>query len=94
MLFPPKCADDHLRARQIVDLNLVEKAWQDQRREIDPLTHAEASLQIVEALKLNTGKLVKLAYSMDTDAVCPHCCNTAYFKVDAPKSILEILGYC
>lgn len=91
---PPKCADDHARAIQVVDMKLVEKAWRDQRREIDPLTYAEASVQIVEALKHDTGKLVKPTYSTDTDAVCRHCHNTANFMVASPKSILPILGYC
>jgi hypothetical protein len=91
---PPKCADDHARAIQVVDMELVEKAWRDQRREIDPLTYAEASVQIVEALKRDTGKLVKPTYSTDTDAVCRHCYNTANFMVASPKSILPILGYC
>lgn len=91
---PPKCADDHARAIQVVDMKLVGKAWRDQRREIDPLTYAEASVQIVEALKRDTGKLVKPTYSTDTDAVCCHCYNTANFMVASPKSILPILGYC
>ncbi|SCB38897.1 hypothetical protein [Rhizobium hainanense] len=91
---PHKCADDHARASQVVDMKLVEKAWQDQRREIDPLTYAEASVQIVEALKRDTGELVKPTYSTDTDAVCRHCYDTANFTVASPKSILSILGYC
>lgn len=91
---PPKCADDHARARQVVDTKLVEKAWQDQRREVDPMTYAEATAQIDQALGRNSGKLLKTAYSMDTDAVCPHCRDTARFTVASPKSIFPILGYC
>lgn len=90
----PKCADDYARAKQIVDMRLVEKAWQDQRRDIDPLTYAEASVQIANALKRDTGKLVIPTYSTDTDAICRHCYNTANFTVASPKSILSILGYC
>ncbi|MFK0164087.1 hypothetical protein [Rhizobium sp. NPDC090279] len=60
----------------------------------DPLTYAEASVRIVEALRQNRGKLAKPAYSTDTDAVCPHCRDTLYFRVEAPKSIFSILGYC
>ena len=41
---PPKCAKDHSRAKQIVDKNLVERAWQDQRREIDPQTYRSTRL--------------------------------------------------
>lgn len=90
----PKCVDDHARAREVVDMNFVEKAWQDQRREIDPLTYAEADVQIIEALNRNRGNLVKPVYSTNTDAVCGHCYNTAYFTVESPKIILPILGYC
>ncbi|NRP76097.1 hypothetical protein ILFOPFJJ_07021 [Ensifer psoraleae] len=90
----PKCADDHARARQIVDMNRVEKAWRDQRREIDPLTYAEASVQIDEALKSSSGRLVKSAYSTDTEAVCPHCHDSDRFRVTAPRVILSVLGYC
>ncbi|WP_026616824.1 hypothetical protein [Ensifer aridi] len=89
---PPKCADDHARARQIVDMNLVEKAWQDQRREIDPPSYAEASVQIDEALKRSSGSLVKSAYSTDTETVCPHCHDSDRFRVT--EVILSILGYC
>jgi len=91
---PPKCADDHARARQIVDKNFVEKAWQDQRREIDPPTYAEASVQIDEALKRRRGSLVKSVYSTNTETVCPPCHDSDPFRVTAPKVILSILGYC
>lgn len=91
---PPKCADDHARARQFADKKLVEQAWQDQRWEIDPPTYAEAVVQIDGALERRTGGLVKSIYSTDTDTVCRHCYNTANFMVASPKSILPILGYC
>ena len=91
---PPKCADDHTRAKQVVEMTLVEKAWLDQRREKDPLTYSEACLQIVEAMKLNSGILKESAYCTDTDVACLHCCNTTYFKVETSKSIFAILGYC
>ncbi|MBM3092457.1 hypothetical protein GFB56_16790 [Ensifer sp. T173] len=91
---PPKCADDHERAKQIVDIDLVEKAWEDHRRPIDPLTYAGATVQITDALERRTGKLEKQSYSTDADAICPHCRNTLHFTVESPKSILPILGYC
>ncbi|SDN02448.1 hypothetical protein [Ensifer sp. YR511] len=91
---PPKCADDHARARQVADSKFVEKAWQDQRREIDPMTYAEASVQIDEALKRSSGRLVKPAYSTDAEAACPHCHDSDRFRVTPPKAILSILGYC
>ena len=91
---PPKCADDHERARQLVDVDLVEKAWKDQRRPSDPETYAEALVQIADAIERQTGKLEKPQYSMDINAVCPHCRNTTHFKVASPKFIRSGLGYC
>ncbi len=92
-LVPPKCADDHSRAKQIVDKNLVEKAWQDQRREIDPQTYAEASVQIDEALKMGSGSLAKPIYSTDTETACPHCHDSEQFRVATSEEIIAILGY-
>lgn len=91
---PPKCAGDHARARQMVDMHIVEKAWQDQRRKIDPPSYAEASVQIDEALNRGSGRLVQPAYSTDTEAVCPHCQDSDRFRVTPPRAILSILGYC
>ena len=91
---PPKCADDHTRARQAVDMDLVATAWQDQRREMDPLTYAEAVVQIADAMDRQTGKLARQVYCTDSHAVCHHCRDTAHFTVASPKSILAILGYC
>ncbi|SCB48959.1 hypothetical protein GA0061103_0479 [Rhizobium multihospitium] len=91
---PPKCADDHIRARQAVDMDLVETAWQDQRREMDPLTYAEAAVQIADAMERQTGKLARQVYCTDSHAGCRHCRDTAHFAVASPKSILAILGYC
>ncbi|MDR6903850.1 hypothetical protein [Rhizobium miluonense] len=91
---PPKCADDHARARQIVDKNLVEQAWQDQCREIDPPTYTEAVVRIDEALKRSSGSLAKSVYSTDTETVCPHCHDSVSFPLASSKVILSILGYC
>lgn len=91
---PPKCADDHIRARQAVDMNLVETAWQDQRLEKDPLTYAEAAVQVTDAMERQSGKLAKQVYGTDSHALCRHCRDTAHFTVASPKSILAILGYC
>ncbi|OEC93591.1 hypothetical protein [Rhizobium sp. YK2] len=91
---PPKCADDHARARRIVDKNLVEQAWQDHRREIDPPSYAEAVEQIGEALERRTGGLVKSVYSTDTETVCPHCHDSDSLRVTPSKVILSVLGYC
>lgn len=91
---PPKCADDHARARRIVDKKRVEQAWQDQRRKIDPPTYAEAVVRIDEALKRRCGSLVKSVYSTDTETVCPHCHDSDSFRVTPSKVILSILGYC
>ncbi|ASW08324.1 hypothetical protein CKA34_20085 (plasmid) [Rhizobium sp. 11515TR] len=91
---PLKCADDHTRARQAVDMDLVETAWQDQRREMDPLTYAEAAVQIADAMDRQTGKLARQVYCTDSHAACHHCRDTVHFTVTSPKSILAILGYC
>lgn len=91
---PPKCADDHIRATQAVDTNLVERAWQDQRREMDPLTYAEAAVQIADAIERQTGKFARQIYCTDPHAVCHHCRETAHFAVTSPESILAVLGYC
>ncbi|SCB41079.1 hypothetical protein [Rhizobium hainanense] len=91
---PPKCADDHARARQVVDVDLVERAWRDQRREMDPLTYADATVQIADATERQAGKLASQVYCTDSDAVCRHCRDTVDFKVASPKSVIAILGYC
>ncbi|RKD52211.1 hypothetical protein BJ928_116111 [Rhizobium sp. WW_1] len=90
----PKCADDHARATQVVDINLVETAWRDQRRKIDPPKYAEATVQIAEALERRPGRFAKQTYSTNMDIICQHCRNTAHFTVASPGLILPILGHC
>lgn len=91
---PPKCADDHGRVKGVVSIDLVEDAWKEQRRPIDPETYAEATVQIADALERRAGMFAKQRYSTDTNAVCPHCRETMNFMLASPKSILPILGYC
>lgn len=91
---PPKYADDHLRARRVVDSDAVERAWREQRRRTDPSTYADAAKRIDQALRQNTGRFEATVYSTDTDSVCPHCLSTEHFKLAARRSVLAILGYC
>ena len=93
-IVPPKCGDDHMRVKDIVDIELVKQAWKDHRRPTDPETYAEATVQIADALERQAIDFAKHQYAMDIDAVCPHCQDTAHFKVASRKSILPILGYC
>jgi hypothetical protein len=90
---PSKCAADYSRVVGAVDPVLVETAWQEQRRTIDPDTFAEARSLIDNGLQIGSGRLFEHVYSDNVSAVCMHCEDREPFRLAKPETIVSALGY-
>jgi hypothetical protein len=87
-----KCAADYERLARVVDPELVEVSWQEQRRDIDPMDFNEACAVIDRALRVSRARLIDPVYSK-TPSKCPHCEGNTPFRLVAPTRIVELLGY-
>jgi hypothetical protein len=78
-----------------IDLDKVEIAWQDHRKQDDPSTFKAASARIPDLVQSRGDLLVtpKYAKNVDDAEICPRCQDVGPFHSASPERILSILGY-
>ena len=90
----PKFARDFLRMLDLVEPEQIEAIWQEHRKSQDPLSFAEVSHLLCEAITIHKERLIPLVYSTDPTQICPRCESTPAFKLASSQKIFSLLGYC
>jgi hypothetical protein len=91
---PRKHATDFERLVDMVDLDQIEIAWRDHRKNGQPATFAGAAVRIGCLIHSRRELLVVPRYSQNINAVCPKCEDCGKFRSASAATIQSILGYC
>ncbi len=89
-----KYARDFLRLLEIVKTDEVEAAWKEHRKPHAPENFADVAIELRRLIESRPDLLVTPTYSLDVNAVCERCEDTAALRLADPERILSLLGYC